>query len=44
MAGGRDEAERRILADPGPGDDAPVFTRDQLAEAWGIEPGQVEEP
>ena len=32
----RGEAKARILADPGPGDDSPVFTRDQLAEAWGI--------
>lgn len=33
---GRDAARLRIQADPGPGDGAPVFTRDQLAEAWGI--------
>lgn len=33
---GRDEAKRRIQADPGPGDDAPTFTRDELASAWGI--------
>ena len=24
----------RIQADPGPGDDAPAFTREELAEAW----------
>jgi len=23
-------------SDPGPGDDAPAFSRDQLAEAWAI--------
>jgi hypothetical protein len=33
---GRDEARRRIEADPGPGDGSPVLTRDQLAEAWGV--------
>jgi hypothetical protein len=33
---GRGVARGRIEADPGPGDDAPVFTRGQLAEAWGI--------
>ena len=33
---GRALATARIEADPGPGDDAPTFTRDQLAEAWGI--------
>jgi hypothetical protein len=33
---GRDVAKARIGADPGPGDDAPTFTRGQLAEAWGI--------
>lgn len=33
---GRDVARSRILADPGAGDAAPVFTRDQLAEAWGV--------
>jgi hypothetical protein len=26
----------RIQADSGPGDDAPAFTREELAEAWGI--------
>ena len=26
----------RIQADSGPDDDAPVFTREELAEAWGI--------
>jgi hypothetical protein len=33
---GRDVARRRIQADPGPGDDAPVLNREELAEAWGI--------
>ncbi len=33
---GRGMAMARIEADPGPGDDAPTFTREQLAEAWGI--------
>ena len=33
---GRGVAKARVEADPGPGDDAPTFTRDQLAEAWGI--------
>jgi len=33
---GRGVATARILTDPGPGDDAPVFTREQLAEAWGL--------
>lgn len=33
---GRDAARARIQADPGPGDSTPVFTRDQLAGAWGI--------
>jgi len=33
---GRAVAGARIQADSGPGDDAPVFTREQLAEAWGI--------
>ena len=33
---GRGVARARIEADPGPGDDAPTFTREQLAEAWGI--------
>jgi hypothetical protein len=33
---GRSVARARIKADPGPGDDAPTFTREQLAEAWGI--------
>jgi hypothetical protein len=32
----RGEALARIQADPGPGDDAPTFTREELAEAWGI--------
>jgi hypothetical protein len=29
-------AKARIQSDPGPGDDAPTFSRGQLAEAWGI--------
>jgi hypothetical protein len=35
---GRDVALALMKADPGPGpgDDALVFTREQLAEAWGI--------
>jgi hypothetical protein len=33
---GRGVARARMEADPGPGDDAPTFTRSQLAEAWGI--------
>jgi hypothetical protein len=33
---GRGIARARMQADPGPGDDAPVFAREQLAEAWGI--------
>jgi hypothetical protein len=33
---GRGVAKARIEADSGPGDDAPTFTRAQLAEAWGI--------
>lgn len=33
---GRGVARARVEADLGPGDDAPTFTRDQLAEAWGI--------
>jgi hypothetical protein len=32
----RGVAMARIQADPGPGDDTPAFTREQLAEAWGI--------
>jgi hypothetical protein len=31
---GRGVAMARIQADPGPGDDAPAFTREELAEAW----------
>jgi serine/threonine-protein kinase RsbW len=30
-------AAGRVQADPGPGDEAPAFTRGQLAEAWGTE-------
>jgi hypothetical protein len=33
---GRGTAMARIQADLGPGDDAPVLTREELAEAWGI--------
>src|SRR6185437_12091372 len=29
VAGGRDEARRRIVADSGPGDDVPMLDRDQ---------------
>jgi hypothetical protein len=32
----RGTARERIQADPGPGDDAPLLTRGELAEAWGI--------
>lgn len=33
---GRGVAKRRIHADAGPGDNAPAFTREELAAAWGI--------
>jgi hypothetical protein len=33
---GRGIAKARIQADPSPGGDALTFTRDQLADAWGI--------
>jgi hypothetical protein len=33
---GRGVALSRIRADSGPGDDAPAFTREELAAAWGI--------
>jgi hypothetical protein len=33
---GRSVARGRIQADPGPGDEAPTFTREELAAAWGI--------
>jgi hypothetical protein len=33
---GRSVALARIQADPDPGDDASAFTREELAEAWGI--------
>jgi hypothetical protein len=33
---GRGVARERIHADPGPGDDSPTFTREELAEAWGV--------
>lgn len=33
---GRSAAKARIQTDPGLGDDAPTFTREELAEAWGI--------
>jgi len=38
LAVARGEALRQIKADPGPGpgDTARVFTREQLAEAWGM--------
>jgi hypothetical protein len=34
---GRSVAKARMEADPGPGDEAPTFSRDRLAEAWGTE-------
>ena len=33
---GRSVAMARIQATPAQGDDAPAFTREELAEAWGI--------
>ena len=33
---GRRTAKDHIQSDPGPGDEAATFTRDELAEAWGI--------
>jgi hypothetical protein len=33
---GRSVAKERIQAGRGSGADAPTFTREQLAEAWGI--------
>jgi len=33
---GRAVARARMEADPGPGDSARTFTRDQLTEAWGV--------
>jgi hypothetical protein len=33
---GRGVAKGRIQADPGPSDDTPTFTREELAAAWGI--------
>jgi hypothetical protein len=33
---GRGVAKGRVEADPGPSDDAPMFTREELAGAWGI--------
>jgi len=33
---GRDTAKARIQADREPGDRVPMFTREELAEAWGI--------
>lgn len=33
---GRSVARTRIHADGSLGDDAPTFSRDQLADAWGI--------
>lgn len=32
----RSTALGRIQADPGPGNDAPALTREDLAAAWGI--------
>jgi len=32
---GRDVAKKRLGADPGPGDDAPTFSRGDLARALG---------
>jgi hypothetical protein len=32
---GRGVAKGYIQADPGPGNDAPTYTREELAEAWG---------
>jgi hypothetical protein len=34
--GGQGVASARIQADPGPSDDAPAYTREELAETWGI--------
>ncbi len=33
---GRGVARTRVQADPGPGDEVQTFTREQLADAWGI--------
>jgi hypothetical protein len=33
---GRSTAKARIQVDPGPGDEAQTFTREQLGDAWGI--------
>jgi hypothetical protein len=33
---GQSVAKARMESDPGPGDGAPTFSREQLAEAWGI--------
>lgn len=33
---GRGVAKQRMEDDPGPGDDAPTFTREELGAAWGI--------
>lgn len=33
---GRGVAKERSQADRGPGDDALMFTREKLAEAWGM--------
>ena len=33
---GRGVAKGCIQTDPGPGDDAPAYTREELAEAWGV--------
>jgi hypothetical protein len=34
---GRGVAKARMEADPGPGDEAPTFSREQLTKAWGTE-------
>jgi len=33
---GRGVAKARIQTDPGPSEPVPTFTREELAEAWGI--------
>ena len=33
---GRGVAKSRMQAEPGPGDDAPTFNREELAAAWGV--------
>jgi hypothetical protein len=34
---GRGVAKARMEADPGPRDEAPTFSREQLTKAWGTE-------